>query len=300
MPSNMLINNRTASTLLVGDIIAERAYYGSSEVFIASEDDFDPDAASYIAAVEAADGQALEEGVKQAIDGFVTGCKADGVWDALKASCILAGARTLNGALVPLAGDAPTNFNFVSTDYDRVTGLKGDGSTKYLNSGFVLSDFPADGDASMTVWVTEANPTSSARYAGGRSSSDSSFSPWQIFLTGSSPTDSIRFWLGIGGSSNVEVSNAATETGLVGASRDGDTLRGFAGEKNNFATNFEERDRGNEPVYVFSFALEDGEVQRGSYTASRLSLYTLGGDLDETALSARVSNLMAEIEAELT
>ena len=36
MPSNMLINNRTASTLLVGDVIAERAYYGSSAIFIPS------------------------------------------------------------------------------------------------------------------------------------------------------------------------------------------------------------------------------------------------------------------------
>jgi len=47
----------------------------------------------------------------------------------------LAGARTLTGALVPLVGTAPTNFNFVSGDYNRETGL-GDASnaTKYLNS----------------------------------------------------------------------------------------------------------------------------------------------------------------------
>ena len=42
MPSNMLINNRFAYTLLVGDVITERAYYGSAEVFIASENVFDP------------------------------------------------------------------------------------------------------------------------------------------------------------------------------------------------------------------------------------------------------------------
>jgi len=95
---------------------------------------YDPDAMAYIAAVEAADGQALEDGVKNAINAFVVGCKADGIWSAIKASCILAGARTLNGALVPLVGTAPTNFNFVAGDYNRKTGLKGDGSTKYLNS----------------------------------------------------------------------------------------------------------------------------------------------------------------------
>lgn len=73
---------------------------------------FDPDAAAYIAAVEAADGQPLEPAVKTAINSFVVGCKADGIWAAIKAACILAGARTLSGALVPLAGTAPTNFNF--------------------------------------------------------------------------------------------------------------------------------------------------------------------------------------------
>ena len=94
----------------------------------------DPDDAAYITAVETADNQALEERTKIAIDNFVLGCKADGIWPAIKASCILAGARTLAGALVPLVGAAPTNFNFVSGDYNRKTGLVGDGSTKYLDS----------------------------------------------------------------------------------------------------------------------------------------------------------------------
>ena len=97
----------------------------------------EPEAVSYVAAVEAADNQELEFGVARAINDFVTGCKQDKIWDAIKACCILAGARTTNGALVPLVGTAPTpnNFDLVGdTDYDRKTGLKGDGSTKYLDS----------------------------------------------------------------------------------------------------------------------------------------------------------------------
>jgi hypothetical protein len=93
---------------------------------------FDADALAYITAVETADVQELELGVKTAINNFIVGAKADGIWDAIKSSAILAGARTLNGALVPLKGTAPTNFNFVSGDYNRKTGLLGDGSTKYL------------------------------------------------------------------------------------------------------------------------------------------------------------------------
>lgn len=95
----------------------------------------DVDAADYIQRVQAADGQALELPVRLALDAFIRGCKADGIWNAIKASCILAGARTLSGALIPLVGTAPTNFNFVAADYNRKTGLAGNGSTKYLDSG---------------------------------------------------------------------------------------------------------------------------------------------------------------------
>jgi hypothetical protein len=97
----------------------------------------DPDAEAYIAAVEAADEAAspgigaLETATRVAIHSFVKGCKADGIWPAIKASCILAGARTLQGALVPLVGAAPTNFNFVSGDYNRKNGLTG-GTPKYI------------------------------------------------------------------------------------------------------------------------------------------------------------------------
>jgi hypothetical protein len=73
----------------------------------------DPDAEAYIAAVEAADlaadptAEPLETATKVAIHSFVKGAKADGFWPAIKASCILAGARTRLGALTPLVGTAP-------------------------------------------------------------------------------------------------------------------------------------------------------------------------------------------------
>ena len=113
----------------------------------------EPEALAYIAAVEAADGETLEDGVKFAYNSFIKGCKADGIWDAIKASCILAGARTLNGALVPLAGIAPTNFNFVAGDYNRKTGLVGDGSTKYLDSNR-LGDADGQDDVHLCTYVS--------------------------------------------------------------------------------------------------------------------------------------------------
>lgn len=94
----------------------------------------DPDALNYITAVEAADGQLIEFAVARAVNDFIVGCKLDGTWTAIKAACIMAGARTLAGALVPLVGPAPTNVGFVAGDYNRKTGLKGNGTSKYLNS----------------------------------------------------------------------------------------------------------------------------------------------------------------------
>ena len=119
---------------------------------------FDADALAYIAAVEAEDGDDLEAGVKSAINDFVVGCKSDGIWTAIKSSCILAGARTLTGALVPLKGTAPTNFNFVSGDYSRTTGLVGDGSTKYLNSNRNNNADPQN-SVSHAVWISVAQST---------------------------------------------------------------------------------------------------------------------------------------------
>ena len=127
--------------------------------------ELDPDAAAYIAAVEAADGQALEPAIGAAIDTFVKGCKTDGIWTAIKASCILAGARTLPGALVPLKGPAPTNFNFVAEDYDRITGLRGDGSTKYLDTGRNASSDGRD-DVHLAVMSHMVPLAAAGRYLG--------------------------------------------------------------------------------------------------------------------------------------
>jgi hypothetical protein len=105
--------------------------------------------------VEAADGQALETATRMAINSFVKGCKADGIWPAIKASCILAGARTLTGALIPLVGSAPTNNGFIGigTDYVRKTGLVGNGSTKYLDSNRANNADPQNSNHNA-CWVS--------------------------------------------------------------------------------------------------------------------------------------------------
>lgn len=101
----------------------------------------DPDAAKYLAAVEAADGEPLEPAVRTAINAFFKDLKATpGLFDAIKASCILCGARTITGALVPLAGPSPSAEGaWASGDYDRSAGLTGNATSLWIDTNF-LSD----------------------------------------------------------------------------------------------------------------------------------------------------------------
>lgn len=123
---------------------------------------WDADAGVYLKAVEQADAQQLELTVAQAINQFVLGCKADGVWSAIKASCILCGARTLSGALTALVGTAPTNNNFVSGDYNRKTGLKGNGTNKTIDTGLNHNTI-AQNNIHMACYASEHPSTGAAR-----------------------------------------------------------------------------------------------------------------------------------------
>jgi hypothetical protein len=97
-----------------------------------SKSNFDANALAYIKAVETADGGlSLEPEVITAINNFVKGCKTDGIWAGMQSCCIMAGARTIAGALVPLKGPSPTNVGL--STYSRKIGIQG-GATKYLNT----------------------------------------------------------------------------------------------------------------------------------------------------------------------
>jgi hypothetical protein len=234
----------------------------------------DLDAGAYIAAVEAADGQLLEFAVGKAINDFVVGCKQDRIWNAIKASCILAGARTLSGALVPLAGTAPTNFNFVSGDYNRKTGLKGNGSTKYLNSNRAENADPQ-------------NSVHTAAYVTGTFLSEfilfgqNTTSPTGLFSNGGDIAAYSR---------NVVYGNAASTA-----------MPGFAGGNRSGATNFNFRIFGttgsNTAPSVTSSTLNYEVFKSPTYPSSylgsgRLAFYSIGESINLALLDARVSALI--------
>jgi hypothetical protein len=210
----------------------------------------------------------------QAYDNFIKGCKSDGTWDAIKASCIMAGWDGLNGALTPLKGDAPTNFNFVSGDYNRTTGLVGDGTTKYLDSNRANNADPQD-NFHLSAYLSSANSGNLIGASGGQTGAS------QLRGDGASR-------------SRNAFQDAATTTpsGLFASSRSasGNYLRRANGITSTVATASQTPSSGTLTTHsTGALALSD----------ARIAFYSIGESLDLASLDARVTTLTSAITAAL-
>jgi hypothetical protein len=234
----------------------------------------DADAAAYITAVETADNQALENGVKVAIDNFVLGCKADGIWNAIKASCILAGARTLTGALVPLAGTAPTNVNFVSGDYNRKTGLVGDGSTKYLDSNRANNADPQN-NKSIAIYASSLPTTAVRPMLGLNRLNTEGAGASLIYNTLTRLHD-------------IASSSYTASTGFIAASRSNSS--NYVTRNNNASTTISQASTtaASPSIVLFADNLQNAPL----YSNARLAFYSIGESLDLALLDARVTTLI--------
>jgi hypothetical protein len=256
----------------------------------------DPDALRYIAAVQAADQQSLELPVRKAITDFIVGCKADGIWSAIKASCILAGARTLSGALVPLVGTAPTNNGpFVTGDYNRKTGLIGNGSSKYLDSNRNTNTDPQD-SFHHAVYCAVAGTNQGAYIGAGGGGTGAT----QISVGSISGT----LYLGYR-NRNATVDQPANNSGseflqsnagsrLIGSSRaaSGSFTRRFGSDTISTSRTSQTPHNGNQLV----FARNSDANAVGVWTDARLAFYSIGESLDLALLDTRVSRLYEETQ----
>jgi len=235
----------------------------------------DNDVNTYIEAVEAADGVSLEPEIRDAYNDFIVGCKSDGIWDSIKASCLLCGAKTLNGALVPLAGTAPTNNNFVTADYDRKTGLKGNGSNKSLNT-----NRPANADDQnyrhVSIWISEAATGSNDVYLGTVATNPTNIqrlSPTVTSFAVSGGTYRIRT-TDVPGFVAAKRENAnKIITWMSGSGQEEDSISGTSTSQN---------------LYILDRSV-------GSLASDgRVAFYSIGEALDLEKLDNRVSRFMAE------
>jgi hypothetical protein len=237
----------------------------------------DADARAYVLAVNAADGQPLEKPVAEAIDAFVIGCKADNIWNAIKASCILMGARTLSGALTPLKGGAPTNVNnnFVSGDYNRETGLIGDGTSKYLDSN--LNNNAQAVDSHHLSFYASTADAGTGVYAG--------VGTGDLILRGSTQNFRSRSV-----TANLDNTGFAGFQGISRSSTTAWIARGDGGNViggGNAVTPF------NASIFVFCRNNSGPQL----YSSARLAFYSIGDSLDLALLDTRVTNLYNAIGA---
>jgi hypothetical protein len=231
--------------------------------------------------VEIADAQALEGGVKRAIDQFVRGCKKDGIWDAIKASCILAGARTLAGALVPLKGTAPTNNGpFVSGDYNRETGLVGNGSTKYLDSNRLGNADPTL-NAHMSAYVSSGATDAFSSYLG--SSTNQTFG-----ISGGFRLSATSFR----GFNNVVASVEPIGLAAVKATAGNVITARYNGTDYTGTGSSVPPAR---PILVFGRTGPSSPFPPGAFSNARLAFYSIGESLDLALLDTRVSALITAI-----
>jgi hypothetical protein len=226
----------------------------------------------------------LETGVRDAINAFVVGCKADGIWTAIKACCILAGARTRLGALTPLVGAAPTSFSFVDADYDRKTGLVGNGSTKYLDSNR-SANAELQNSRHLAVYATQAMSNAGV-YIGVETVVN------RNTIYGTSTFVGIAL---MQASVNNTTVNKSGATGLISASRSASNLTTWrvSGSTGTFNAG---SSIDNTFGTIIVFARRDVN-NITTYGNPRLAFYSIGESLTLSLLDARVTTLINAIAA---
>jgi len=252
---------------------------------------FDADAAAWIAAIEAADGQALEAACRNAYNAFVVGCKADDSlvaevsnWAATEQLLILRGPRTLPGALITPKGPAVTNVGFVAGDYSRKVDVKGNG-TKYINANRGPS---ADGQNNASLWVNinRAATTNNTKYAGCQ---DAAAQATRVM------DNSGLINAAVNSSTNYSgPSGSAQPTGFVGVARNSSsqiTVR-YGGVNYTFSST------SATPISLSYFLFSrnvSGSSNQG--TDAGISAYGSGKAVDLALMNARVTTLLAELAA---
>jgi hypothetical protein len=251
----------------------------------------DPDAADYFARIVAA-GSTISEPNKAAVNAFVFGCKADGIWTAIKASCLLAGPDDLTGALVPLVGPAPlnTNGNFVEADYSRFTGLKssgGDSSTsKRLNPQRLSSADPQD-NCSLSVWVTDSSELADLHVLIGAGSGTSAGTT-HLRARG---VGTIEFRSRSGSGSST--SGAWTGTGFLGHSR-----ASSSGYTRRFNSTSSAISNASSAPFAAHQVFAASQTTAAAFNATsnvRLAFYHIGESLDLALLDARLATYMSAL-----
>jgi hypothetical protein len=253
--------------------------------------------------VSAGDTQGLELGVTDAFNTALQDMVADtslgvsgGVLaqaaSLIKASCAMQGARTLSGALVPLAADmpAPTNVGpFVAGDYNRRTGL-GDPAnvSKHLNSNRNNNADPQDSQHMACFVSVAASSGTFPQYMGAGDTASGTNNLGAGISAG-------FFYVRNRNGTADTIAAAASATGFVGTNRA--TSADYLLRLNNANTTFTRLSQVpfSNTIRVFAGTRDTSGVQL--HSNGRLNFYSIGSALDLAILDARIAALSTAIQS---
>lgn len=242
----------------------------------------DPDASAYVAAVEAADGQLLENAVGSAINSFVLGCKNDGIWSAIEIASIFNGARTRAGSYIDLKSATQIVSN-TGTDaqwtYGRKTGLKGDASNTWLNTNRA-ENADAQDSSHIAVYVLTAPTMTATKIFIGAANTE-------IRSTG---TSSLQYRSR--SSTATTVSSVGGTLGLIGLSRNSSSAYSYKYGTTAIASATTTSSAPGSNAYGL-FSTNGG----GNKSDVTLGFYSIGRAIDLDLLATRVKTLIDAIGA---
>lgn len=197
-------------------------------------------------------------------------------------------AASIGGTVIGNATD--TNVNFVSADFAETGasgGLKGNGSTKYLNTGFTTNSLPSATSMHLSFSATSASVSGTPTFLGsynGVLSGLVSLDEWSSSVTGGART----FRCGTATSAQLPAvtSPGATESHMIGSKTSATSCviyrSGTSAASNSANVTPVRNDR---PVFVFVLGTNSAP-QAGGYSASRGRMYSIGSGIDATQAAA--------------
>lgn len=236
---------------------------------------FDTSAIDYISRVEAYEGQKLESGVRIEINKFISGLKTDGVWNSIVDCCLMAGPRTVSGIFIPLKGYSGLSYNFLSGDYNRASGLKGDASSKYIDTNKLLNA-QSTGNQHLAVYVTQTGSPSINQYYMGAGIQNKTGSS-ALYASGAGALFQKARASGL-----IDYQNYGPSTGLMAVSRY-NTGVWVARNSNISETAFVYIDNGAQPSNVYVFANNNTGEGTGvpeGYSDARIAIYSIGTNIN--------------------
>jgi hypothetical protein len=203
----------------------------------------------------------------------------------IKAAPIMAGARTLAGALVPLVGPAPTRFGTEGGwNYNRKTGTAGNGTNNYLNTGRNNNADPQN-NKHVSVFLTAAQSGAPGIHLGTNAAAVPGTCQIASDLTASTTNFSVN------NTSVQSIAAASPDTGFLGASRS--VSSSFTSRRAGTNTNAALTSNTPDNISTFVFCRNGNAV----FSNARIACYSIGESLDLALLDARVTALINAIAA---